>query len=249
MSESVRCTRCGREFPVGRQVEASERSNWTCPQCAEKEISLDLLDFIQQRIKVTRAEYENHGRFVLRELVQNADDAGASIIVLRFEQDALYAANDGRAFTTTDVNGRLSDFAAISAILKRSKAEDKEMTGHFGSGFQTVYAITNAPEVHSSGRSGRMNPVDKEWTYFDMAHPGCLVSPHVWRRDDQSRGVLFKFPWRDAAAAEDEFGRGKRPFSNPDDWPRWDAKAIRRMYEDLRDYIHPLLLCCEIGRA
>src|SRR5207249_740362 len=189
MDQTVKCTACKLEYPVGRQVEAAERTHWTCHRCANGEISLDLLDFIRRKIQVTRAQYENHIRFVLRELVQNADDADATIVVLRFEPDALYVANNGRAFTTTSTGAHLSDFDAISAILKQSKAEDEEMTGHFGSGFQTVYALTNAPEVHSSGRSGRMNPVDQEWAFLEDKDSRRLVSPYLWRADNEPRGV------------------------------------------------------------
>ncbi len=243
MSDVITCTKCGREFPVAREVEAAERGNWTCHICAAPDIKVDLLDVIKRGISVKGAETENVGRFVLRELVQNADDAGASIIVLRFERDALYASNDGRAFTTTTVGEKLCDFDAISSVLRQTKAEDKETTGHFGSGFQTVYVVTNAPEVHSSGRSGRMDPVQGRWSLLVPGDPRRLVSPFVWRGEGKSRGVLFRFPWRDEGSAMQEYG-GQRPFSKPEEWRRWDRDSIRKMYEDLREYIHPVLLCC-----
>lgn len=239
-NNKITCAVCKRDFNLGAEVEKGATAGWICGDCADKPISLDLLDFIHERIALTRTEDENHGRFVLRELVQNADDAKSSIIVLRFEEDSLLVANDGRAFTA-DEKG---DFARISLILKRHQAEDKETTGHFGSGFQTVYALTNSPEVHSSGRSGTMNPVKKEWEYAKADNPSRLVSPYAWKREkNQTIGVIFRFPWRDNDRAEVRIGDTK-PFHEANDWPRWNKRERKMMYDDLRDYLRHALLCC-----
>ena len=53
----------------------------------------------------------------------------------------------------------------MSGRYLEDQAEDKDTVGHFGSGFQTVYAITNKPEVHSNGRSGQMNPSLNKWNF------------------------------------------------------------------------------------
>ena len=92
----------------------------------------------------------------LRELVQNADDAGAEMIkffllgsrdlnvsdclhegLREFSGTALYAWNDA-PFTE-------SDFKAIRNIGKSSKKSDATKTGKFGLGFNAVYHFTDLP--------------------------------------------------------------------------------------------------------
>jgi hypothetical protein len=242
--EFVYCKKCEENGRTGTQrrgirkkdLEESQWKDWICELCDDKEIGLKLIDFIKTRIQVTEPE-DNRSRFIFRELLQNADDVKANILVLRFEEDALYVANDGRAFTT----GSKGDFAKISQVLGRHQAEDKEVVGHFGSGFQTVYAITNSPEVHSSGRSGRMNPYTNKWDYD---FKGLFIkrdSPYLHKA---SKGVLFRFPWRDDVRAREEI-RGERVWEDRTFWPRWSKRERRELFEDLKEYIHPAIMCCQ----
>ena len=220
-----------------QEIEQSQWKNWTCSKCREETIGLELTDFIKTRIAVTKTEDEDRSKFIFRELLQNADDVKSTILVLRFEEDALYVANDGRAFTTSPTPSRLSDFDRISRVLGRHQAEDKETVGHFGSGFQTVYAITNSPEVHSSHISGQMNPTRQRWNYAVERR----VSPYIHK--DQ-KGVLFRFPWRDDAKAEEEID-GIKVFEDSNLWPRWSKEERRRLFEDMVGYIHQAILCCQ----
>ena len=236
----VKCTECQRDCPVEVELEPTQIGRHVCDECVDKKIFLNLLDFIKERIALTRTEDENFGRFGVRELVQNADDAHAEIMVLRFEDDALYVANDGRAFSTSGQNGELGDFERIVRILKRHQADDEETTGHFGSGFQTVYAFTNHPEVHSGGRSVRMDPVKQRWKA--LKGEKRFISPFVWK--EEKKGALFRFPWRDEKAANERFG-DDRSFLNVDDWPRWNMESRREMYDDLKGYLHQVILCCK----
>jgi hypothetical protein len=221
-------------------LEEAQWKDWICEQCDDKEIGLKLIDFIKTRIQVTEPE-DNRSRFIFRELLQNADDVKANILVVRFEDDALYVANDGRAFTT----GNKGDFAKISQVLGRHQAEDKDVVGHFGSGFQTVYAITNSPEVHSSGRSGRMNPYTNKWDYDFEGLFKKRDSPYLHKA---SKGVLFRFPWRDDARAREEI-RGERVWEDRTYWPRWSKRERRELFEDLKEYIHPAIMCCQHLKA
>ncbi|MGD0330942.1 MAG: hypothetical protein ABSB40_10995 [Nitrososphaeria archaeon] len=225
-------SRCRKE-----EIEEDQWGKWTCSRCRSETIGLQLIDFIKTRISVTATEDEDRSRFIFRELLQNADDVKSVILVLRFEEDALYVANDGRSFTTTIVNNQLSDFDRISRILGRHQAEDKETVGHFSSGFQTTYAITNSPEVHSSGISGQMNPTRNTWNYEIEER----TSPYVHK---ERKGVLFRFPWRDDNRAEEEIG-GIRAFEDSNYWPRWNEKERRGLYEDLKGYIAQAILCCQ----
>ena len=103
------------------KIEKTQWHNWVCGKCREenKKITLALVDFIKARIAVTKTEDEDQSKFIFRELLQNADDVKSNILVLRFEEDALYVANDGRALTTNPTSERLSDFDRISRVLGR----------------------------------------------------------------------------------------------------------------------------------
>jgi len=241
----VYCVKCPEKGRTGekrskcpkQEIEQSQWKIWTCSKCREETIGLELTDFIKTRISVTKTEDEDRSKFIFRELLQNADDVKSIILVLRFEDDALYVANDGRAFTTTSIPSRLSDFDRISRVLGRHQAEDKETVGHFGSGFQTVYAITNSPEVHSSHISGQMNPTRRKWNYAIKKR----ASPYI---HEQRKGVLFRFPWRDDIRAEEEID-GIKVFEDSNLWPRWNKENRRRLFEDLVGYLHQAILCCQ----
>ena len=239
-STNLRCTKCGAHKPKS-EIEESQWNNWICQNCSDKVIGLKLIDFIKTRIQVTEPE-DNRSRFIFRELIQNADDKQSEILVLRFEEDALYVANDGKAFTTYS-NG---DFDKISRILGRHQAEDKEATGHFGSGFQTVYAITNSPEVHSSGHSRRMNPYTNEW---DQNFAGLFFerkSPFINKPD--KKGVLFRLSWRDNKAAQETI-RGEKVWEDGTYWPRWQKKERKELFEDLKNYILHAIICCRFLKS
>ena len=241
----VYCTKCPDNKRPGDkrikvlkiEVERSQWDKWTCANCRSQSIGLELIDFIKTRIQATASEDESKEevqiKFIFREILQNSDDAKSSILVLRFNKDALYIANDGRAFTT-EPDG---DFDRISRILGRHQAEDKETVGHFGSGFQTVYAITNKPEVHSNGISGQMNPSLSRWNH-DIQKK---TSPF---KHQESKGVLFRLPWRDDEKANEKIN-DRIIFSDRTYWPRWNKKERRYFYDELKKYLHQAVLCCQ----
>ena len=241
----VVCVICGKEPPFPDEVTAPD-GRWMCQDDMDKGYSLNFLDWIKTRIAVTAPEEDDRSKFVIRELVQNADDAEATILVLRFEKDALYIANNGRAFTTIGPKGSYEgcDFDRSSRVLKRFKEFDQESTGHFGSGFQTVYAITNHPEVHSNVVSRALNPLSMEWNNLGEH----LHSPYAGSRDEKAKGVLFRLPWRDETAAREVIGARERPFAAKD-FPRWGPEGVRSFYDDLKGYLGDVLLFCQRLKA
>jgi hypothetical protein len=76
------------------------------------------------------------------ELLQNAEDAGATRVKFSLFGDRLEVLNDGRLFSDADVRG-------ICAIGKGTKSDDLTQIGKFGIGFKSVYAHTARPQVHS----------------------------------------------------------------------------------------------------
>ncbi len=97
-----------------------------------------------------------------KELLQNADDAGvvgaagreghfgANTVRFRFFSDRVEVENNGPPFDDDDIN-------AIAEINFGHKQRIMEAAGYFGAGFGAVYAISDAPEIHSNGRRFRMN--------------------------------------------------------------------------------------------
>lgn len=85
--------------------------------------------------------YSERTHFIF-ELIQNAEDAGATTLTFELSADRLELRHDGRPFTTADVRG-------ICGVSQGTKADDLTQIGRFGIGFKSVYAYTNAPRISS----------------------------------------------------------------------------------------------------
>ncbi len=85
--------------------------------------------------------YTDRTHFVF-ELLQNAEDAGASRILFKLFEDRLEVTHDGRPFDESDVRG-------VCGVDEGTKAKDLTQIGKFGIGFKSVYAYTTKPEIHS----------------------------------------------------------------------------------------------------
>jgi hypothetical protein len=232
---------CGERPSSPRAVEVGKDGKWYCMKHANlgTKFGVPTIAFVRDRLTQTLSTNEPRVNFVVRELVQNADDAKASMLVLRFEDDALYVANDGETFTRIREENKPSDFDNITDILNRAKQDDKEKTGNFGSGFQTVFALTNLPEIHSDDTMCTLDAVKEVPVWGDKPR----FSPYIGGPPGL-KGVLFRFPWRDDEAAEEVF-EGKSPFSQENDWPRWRKGELKDRYAELKRYCRDVLLCCQ----
>ncbi|MEA5625830.1 sacsin N-terminal ATP-binding-like domain-containing protein [Nostoc sp. UHCC 0251] len=85
--------------------------------------------------------YSDRTHFIY-ELLQNAEDAGATKLIFKLFNDRLEVYHNGRLFTEADVEG-------ICGLVKSTKKEDLTKIGKFGIGFKSVYAYTDSPEIHS----------------------------------------------------------------------------------------------------
>ncbi|HTX28071.1 MAG TPA: VOC family protein [Streptosporangiaceae bacterium] len=83
--------------------------------------------------------YSERTHFLL-ELIQNAEDAGATEVAFDLFDDRLELRHDGRPFTEADVRG-------LCGVAKSGKS--LTAIGQFGIGFKSVYAYTKTPRVYS----------------------------------------------------------------------------------------------------
>jgi hypothetical protein len=76
------------------------------------------------------------------ELLQNADDYGATSVIFKLTPEALIVEHNGIPFETENVK-------AISYFENSTSAADVTKTGRFGLGFKSVFAFTATPQIFS----------------------------------------------------------------------------------------------------
>ncbi|MBW3021166.1 hypothetical protein KY334_07765, partial [Candidatus Woesearchaeota archaeon] len=86
--------------------------------------------------------YSDPSHFIY-ELLQNADDAGASEVTFCLTSKSLEITHNGeKLFDFNDVD-------SITTVGSSTKKDDVNLIGKFGSGFKSVFAITKTPIIHS----------------------------------------------------------------------------------------------------
>ncbi|KDP43312.1 hypothetical protein JCGZ_24233 [Jatropha curcas] len=169
------------------------------------------------------------GPGILFELVQNAEDAGASEVIFLLDKTqygtssvlspemadwqgpALYCFNDS-VFSPQDLY-------AISRIGQESKLEKPFAIGRFGLGFNCVYHLTDIPTFVSGENIVMFDPHANNLPGISPSHPGLRIkfvgrkileqfpdqfSPFLHFGCDLQHpfpGTLFRFPLRSAAIA------------------------------------------------
>ena len=87
-------------------------------------------------------QYKDRTHFLF-ELLQNAEDEGATDVKIVLYRDRLEIEHNGHLFTKADVN-------SITKVAKSTKnAESGKKIGKFGIGFKSVYAYTATPKIYS----------------------------------------------------------------------------------------------------
>lgn len=111
---------------------------------SKRRIFLDGLDANGGDINLDIFEdfYPDQAHFVF-ELLQNAEDAGATEAVFRLTQEGcLFEHNGKRVFTEADVR-------AITGIHNSTKSKTADQIGKFGVGFKSVFVYTRTPVIWS----------------------------------------------------------------------------------------------------
>jgi len=239
MSDFLKCNQCNHLTNVKKDdVPKIEWDKWKCSDCDGTFYGQEFIHWIADRISPSTSE-DSTGRFVLRELVQNADDVQADSIIFKFCEDALYVYNNGFGFRS-DIGDGPGDFDRISRVLAKPKEKEYYTSGNFGSGFQTVYLFTNYPEVHSHGKSFRYDPTIPQ--KISLNDNEKISSPY--RKNEEKKGVVFRFPWRtDENAIVKK--NNKEIFTDKQIWKRWNAKSRILLFDELKEYLHDSILCCQ----
>lgn len=102
--------------------------------------SEDLEEKLERAVSLLVGLYTERTHFIL-ELLQNAEDAGATRVRFDLHADRLEVWHDGRLFDADDVRG-------ICGVGEGTKSDDLTQIGKFGIGFKSVYAFTVRPEIH-----------------------------------------------------------------------------------------------------
>jgi len=139
-------------------------------------------------------KYSDQAHFVY-ELLQNADDAGATEAIFKLERDRLLFKHNGtRRFSITSPEKEEQDFASghigdLNSITGAGGFSTKWMEntkgnviGKFGVGFKAVFQYTTTPEVYDDNMSFRLK---------DYIVPRLIEKDEPWRNSGET---LFVFP-------------------------------------------------------
>lgn len=150
------------------------------------------------------------GSATASEMVQNADDARASEISFHFHTDLLAVRNNS-VFTE-------QDFDNITNIARGDKRAEENKIGTWGTGFLSVFHLTDAPELLSAGERIVFDPTRDEL-------PGYRYIAAV-------EGTEFRLPWRRQMTE-----LGHRLESSV-----WDNEKIQRLKEEMATTIYRLVI-------
>lgn len=130
---------------------APESSKFLSDLIAKRRKLIDALDANKGEVNLDIFEdfYPDRAHFVY-ELLQNAEDAGATQVTFTLKRDRLVCEHDGRrAFTEADVT-------AITGIHNSTKDKAPDRIGKFGVGFKSVFVYTQSPTIRSGEFSFRI---------------------------------------------------------------------------------------------
>jgi hypothetical protein len=133
--------------------------------------------------------YSERTHFIF-ELIQNAEDAGATELTFELFPDRLQVRHDGRPFTESDVR-------AICGVGQSEKSGDLTQIGKFGIGFKAVYAYTKTPRIHSGAEHFRIESYVRPFPVSAAEGPSVAEGPAAEQglAAAAAPGTLFVFPF------------------------------------------------------
>ena len=203
---------------------------------------------------------------ILYELLQNADDAGATKLHFILDErqlstqhvfdeswnhiigPALCVFND-KPFTEKDIKG-------IQNLGQGGKAEDSLKIGKFGIGFNCVYHITDVPTFLTSVNSKRVlcafDPTCKHMSMSTEQSPGCMIDvtddiiqsyPDIFdaylkEEYGEIEGTVFRFPLRKNPSTSRETADDEKLIANKP----VSCDEINKLFSDFKECCHECLL-------
>lgn len=139
---------------------------------------------VSSYIPIIINQYSDRTHFIY-EVLQNAEDAGATYIRFVLHKDRFVIFHNGRPFNERDIVG-------VCGIADGTK-EDGTRIGHFGIGFKAVYGYTLTPEIYSGKYSFKiedyLNPYEIKKKPELAAEETCLVLP--FDKDSVTKEVAY----------------------------------------------------------
>eukprot|EP01038_Epipyxis_sp_PR26KG_P006758 gene6758-9260_t len=183
---------------------------------------------LTSRLKTILDMYPD-GNPIFSELIQNADDAGASVVSIMLDENS-YATEsllDGKMaplqgpsiIVRNDAKFSERDFRSLARIGQGSKLEKLSTTGRFGLGFNSTYHITDTPTFVSGEYFVIFDPHCDFAPGATINQPGLKIKYHGSNLvttfpnqfepfnyfgcnfDTPYEGTLFRFPLRSASLA------------------------------------------------
>ena len=201
--------------------------------------SMEYVNSILEKIKQgDDAKIEHKGRRPIRELLQNSDDAGASLLVLRFDEDRLWLYNDGQTMDRDYLD-------ALAKLGGASKKEQADTSGSFGTGFRSTHMFTDTPEIEWIQFIGDKLRVDSRYLpmsikpWADIPERKKMSKPDFMKfpkgiEDRDRLGIFFSFPWRK------ENNTGHSEF----DKYTWDSEQIEILAGEIKHQAPKMLIGC-----
>jgi|EP00966_Prymnesium_polylepis_P180459 hypothetical protein len=167
---------------------------------------------------------------LLKEMVQNAEDAKARCLIVEFDRTEYSASRllDDRMawfqgpaiYVYNDAEFTEQDFRRLCQLGDSSKSLDTSVIGNFGLGFNTVYALTDLPSILSGKYVAFLDPhasfvpgakphaPGRRYNFVDT--PVAKVYPEQFEPflkfgcdlTQPFPGTIFRFPIRHALAAK-----------------------------------------------
>ena len=121
-------------------------------------------------------KYPDTAHFIY-ELIQNADDTGATNVEFILEKDRLLFKHNGHPFSMSDVK-------SIVSIGNSTKQEDQNTIGKFGVGFKSVFQYTSTPKIY-----------DRDFCFGikELVIPFLIDEDHTLARKKDETLFVFQF--------------------------------------------------------
>jgi hypothetical protein len=149
-------------------------------------------------------KYPETAHFVY-ELLQNADDAEASMVEMILSRNELLFKHNGRKhfdISSKDAK-KQGDINAITGIGNSTKEDASNKIGKFGVGFKAVFQYTNTPEIYDDVFKFKIEK---------YIIPVLLEEDHAFRQKGET---LFVFPFKEPQKAYEDIVDRIENLNNP----------------------------------